>query len=32
MNHTFWLWVYPWLTEDHLNHIVLKIKEFLNGK
>jgi CDP-6-deoxy-D-xylo-4-hexulose-3-dehydrase len=30
MNHTFWLWVYPWLTNEHLNYIVLKIKEFID--
>lgn len=32
MNNTFWLWVYPWLTNEHLDYIVLKIKEFVNGK
>lgn len=32
MNHTFWIWVYPWLTEEHLNYIVLKIKEFVDAK
>lgn len=32
MNYTFWLWVYPWLTNEHLDYVVLKIKEFVDGK
>lgn len=32
MNNTFWIWVYPWLTKDHLDYIILKIKEFIDGK
>lgn len=30
MNHTFWLGVYQWLTKEHLDYIILKVKEFVN--
>ena len=32
MKNTFRLGVYPWLTYDHLDFVVLKIKEFIDGK
>ena len=32
MNHTFWLWVYPGLTEQHLDYVILHIKNFIDGK
>jgi CDP-6-deoxy-D-xylo-4-hexulose-3-dehydrase len=32
MNNTFWIWVYPGLTKEHLDYIILKIKEFIDGK
>ena len=32
MNNTFWLGVYQWLSKDHLDYIILKCKEFVDGK
>lgn len=32
MHNTFWIWLYPWLTTDHLDYVILKIKDFINGK
>ena len=28
MNNTFWIGVYPGLTDDHLDYVIGKIKEF----
>ena len=32
VNNTFWLWTYPWLTNEMLDYVVLKIKEFVNER
>ncbi|MDD4530096.1 MAG: lipopolysaccharide biosynthesis protein RfbH [Candidatus Gracilibacteria bacterium] len=32
MNNTFWIGVFPGLSKGHLDYIILKFKEFLNGK
>ena len=32
VNNTFWLWTFPGLTNEMLDYIVLKVKEFVNGK
>lgn len=32
MNHTFWIGLYQWLTQDHLEYVILQFKEFLNVK
>jgi len=32
MNNTFWIWVYQGLTKGHLDYMILKIKEFVDGK
>jgi len=32
VSNTFRLWTYPWLTNEMLDFVVLKIKEFVNGR
>jgi len=32
MNNTFRIWIYQWLIKEHLDYMVLKIKEFVDGK
>lgn len=32
MNNTFWIWTYPWLSQEMLDYIILYIKEFVDGK
>lgn len=32
MNNTFWIWVFPGLYKEKLDYVILKIKEFVNGK
>ena len=32
MNNTFWIWVYPWLTEKHLDYVIWMIREYIDEK
>jgi CDP-6-deoxy-D-xylo-4-hexulose-3-dehydrase len=32
MNQTFWVGVYPGLTEDHLDHIIQSLRNFIRGR
>lgn len=32
MTNSFWIWVYPWLTTQHLDYIISKIQEFIDSK
>lgn len=32
MNNTFWIGLYQWLTKQHLDYVILKFKEFVNGR
>ncbi len=32
VRNTFWLWIFPWLTEEMLDYIVLCIKDFVNER
>lgn len=32
MNNSFWLWVYPWLTKDHLDYMILSLRAFIDGE
>lgn len=32
MNNSFWLWVYPGLTKEHLDYMILSLKEFIDAK
>ncbi len=32
MNNTFWIGVYQGLSKEHLDYMILKIKEFVDGK
>lgn len=31
MSHTFWLWVYPWLEEEHYDYIVSQLIAYVNA-
>ena len=32
VSNTFWIWTFPWLTNEMLDFVVLKIKEFVNER
>jgi CDP-6-deoxy-D-xylo-4-hexulose-3-dehydrase len=32
VSNTFWLWIFPWLTNEMLDYVVLKIKQFIDER
>lgn len=32
MTNSFWIWLFQWLNEENLDYVILKFKEFVNGK